>query len=202
LLDIKTELLYFVKGIFIKTGMLNNMINVRRITLAAILLSISFLNCGSSRINQRQPAVPLQGMIKQLPGGSQYFVVYTLPAFFPEDIPVYRSGEIQQINVYDERDMDIIIKSTAQMSDIAEEYVRQFKELKWKINRNVNYPEANNQRIEIPISYKDKSIETLRFFTERGRILAASSGNIVVVCKLIKIKNTPFTFVIQQVRTM
>lgn len=184
-----------------KQETINNMITTGRITLAAILLSMFFYYCGSSRINQQQPAVPLQGMVKQLPGGSQYFVVYTLPAFFPMDIPVYRSGEIQQINVYDERDMDIIIKSTAQMSDIADEYKRQFKKFKWKINRDVNYPEANNQRIEIPISYKDKSIEILRFFTERGWILAASSGNIVVVCRLIKIKDTPFTFVIQQVRT-
>jgi len=173
------------------------------ILLYLCLWALSFPQCGALQKSAPVPAAgaPLQGIRKQLPDGSQYIVIYSIPGFFPPDIPVYRKGDVQKIYVYHDRDMDIVIKTTDTLSDIASFYAEESARLAWKIERNNADPAADHRVIKLPLTYNDCAVETLRFFADSGRVLAAVRGGLVMVCRIIRVADTPYTFIIQQIRT-
>ncbi|KPK94446.1 hypothetical protein AMJ80_05455 [bacterium SM23_31] len=144
---------------------------------------------------------PVQIIPKQFPDGSQYYVFYSIPDYFPSDIHFYKRGEVLKVFVYQEREMDLIFRTTDSIEDIIQYFKTESEKNNWKIERMAADPLAEHQIITLPLIYNNHSVETLQYSAYRGYIFTASRGNRVMVCRIIQVTDTPFTLIVQQIRT-
>ena len=172
--------------------------SVKKVKLLMVLLL--FVNCASNQPSF-QPRRPVQGLMKQFPDNSPYFIIYTLPDFFPQDIPVYPGGVMQMGFVYQERDMDLIFKTSDSIEDIIRFFETKSGELHWSIERNMSDPAADHQTFTLPLTFNDNFVETFQYFTVRGNIFVAQHTGKYFVSRIIETADSPFTFIIQQIRT-
>jgi hypothetical protein len=172
--------------------------SVKKVGLLLVILLL--VKCAPSQ-PPLQSQRPVQGLIKQFPDNSRYFIIYTLPDFFPQDIPVYPGGVMQKGFVYQERDMDLIFKTSDSIEDIIRFFETKSGELRWSIERNMPDPAANHQTFTLALTFKDSFVETFRYLAARGHIFAAQHTGIYLVIRIVESTNSPFTFIIQQIRT-
>lgn len=137
----------------------------------------------------------------QFPDGSQYYIFYRIPDYFPPDIHFYERGQVQKVIVYQEWDMDLIFRTTDSIEEIVQYYTKEGEKRNWKIEQNTADPRADRQVITLPLMYHDYLVETFQYSAYRGHIFAARRGNKVMVCRIIQVIDTPFTFIVQQMRT-
>ncbi len=148
-----------------------------------------------------QPRGPVQGLIKQFPDNSRNFVIYTVPNFFPGEIPLYPNGAILKGFVYDERDMDLIFRTTDSVERIVQYFESRGAELKWTVNRNMVDPAADHQTLSLPLRFKENIVETFQYNANRGHIFAARRDGKFLVCRIIDTADSPYTIIVQHIRT-
>ena len=168
-----------------------------------VLLCMSLLIIsGCLPFLQRDSSVrsPVQVVNMQFPDGSSYFILYDIPWYFPEDIFYYRSGSVRKLLVYDEREMDLIIKTDDPLDMIVNYYIEQTLKNQWILDRSIPDNAAANRTIILPLIYKEQTLETLTIPSTRGHIIAAMKNGIVIVCRIIKESTTPLCTILQQMR--
>ncbi len=148
-----------------------------------------------------QPHGPVQGLLKQFPNNSRHFVIYTVSNFFPEEIPLYPDGAILKGFVYDERDMDLIFRTTDSVERIVQYFESRGAELKWTVNRNMVDPAADHQTLSLPLRFKENFVETFQYNANRRHIFAARRNGKFLVCRIIDTADSPYTIIVQHVRT-
>lgn len=173
------------------------------ITALVICCIFSVLLCGiTCSFLLRKPArPPVQIITKQFPDGSKYYIFFSIPDYFPSDIHIYERGQVQKVFVYQERDIDLIFRTTDSIEEIVKYFKKESEKRNWKIERITTDPQADHQIITLPLTYNNHPVETFQFSAYRGHIFTASRGNRVMVCRIIQVADTPFTFIIQQIRT-
>jgi len=193
---------HFTTGI--RTMKNDRKIYVGKIVLLLIICPCVIMQC--SLFGSEQEVIPyrgpLQGMMKEFPDGSTYVIMYSLPDFFPQDIPVYIYGEVEKMYVYGEREMDIVMKASASIGEITAYYEKSIRDKGWTIDRSYMDETFHRQKFEFPLTYNNNTVDTVHFFAEHGYTLAASHGNVVSVCRIIKPANTQLILIIQHVRTV
>jgi len=172
------------------------------ICCAFIVTMLFMIQCGLFSKNAEN--IPyggtLQGLKKEFPDKTPYYVIYSLPGFFPGDIPVYQRGKVQRIYVYDDRNMDIVMETTARTGEIVNHFREECKEKKWRIERSTTDPAAQNSILEIPLQFNKFTVDILKLTAAHGRIFAAHKGSLVTVCRIIQIYNTNQTLIVQNIR--
>lgn len=160
-----------------------------------------FISCGILRKPPpAQPPGALQGMVKEFPDRSRYYLVYSLPGFFPSDLPVLRSATVDRMYVYGEQDMDILMRTTDSIDKTVSKYRELCEKHGWTIERNQSDPDASRQKFTLNLSYKENPVDTIELAAATGRIFAAHRGGSVFVCRIIRPVSGSMTLVIQQIR--
>ncbi|MFC1564631.1 hypothetical protein ACFL6G_06815 [candidate division KSB1 bacterium] len=142
----------------------------------------------------------ITGLTKKFPNGKTYFLIYSIPGYFPDDIPVYRSGEVVKIYVYDENNMDIILKTGQDIKTAAETISNEGEKKGWEFEDISQYPEAKNNFIQAKIEYSNSLVDIFNFSTLDGLILKGRKGSRSIECRLLKLSNTRDNYIIQRVR--
>ena len=171
------------------------------LTVVVSAFFMCFVQCSSLQRTPARTSLPVQVIPKQFPDGSAYFILFGIPDYFPSDIPVYPGAQVQKVFVYHERDMDLIFKTTDAIEDIVQFFTQESKKQEWIIERITPDPKAEHQVISLPLSFKDQHVETFQYFATRGRIFAAKRGSRVMVCRIFQAADSPYTFIVQQIRT-
>ncbi|MCP4727992.1 MAG: hypothetical protein GY863_23335 [bacterium] len=182
---------------FIKKAYIRLQINVIFIT---VFILLSIFGCSSIRKPQRSNN-NITGMTKIFPDGKTYYLVYQIPDYFPVDIPVYRYGSIEKIYVYDEKNMDIILKTRQTFEAITETIKSEGKNKGWVFEDPVPYPEADNNLLTIPLTYNDNVVEIYKFPSVRGLLLNGKRSGSTIECRIIQIPRSGDNYLIQTIRT-
>jgi len=168
---------------------------------SVVLIMLLFSHCTIPGITVRKQPQPLQIITKEFPNGVRYYVMFKIPDYFPKDVPVYRKGTIEKLLVYGERDMDIIIKTSASFESVIKFYKNESERLGWEIETFLSDKKADNQRITIPLKYNNYLVETYEYRPVRGHIIEARRTNYYMKCRIVQLPGFQTTIIIQQVRT-
>ena len=168
-----------------------------------VILWIALLSVQCAFIPQKpfRDSRPVYVIPKQFPDGSPYYIFYRIPDYFPPDIPLYERGQVQKVFVYDERDMDLIFRTTDTIEEIVAYFAEESEKRDWTIERITIDPQADHREITLPLRYDNHFVETLHYFAYRGHIFTAIRGNRVMVCRIMQIADSPYTIIVQQIRT-
>ena len=171
--------------------------------ICVVILLTGLLHCSLfGGAEQSRTRRPVQGIVKEFPDRTTYYVIYSLPDFFPGDIPVYSQGDVQRIYVYGERDMDIIITTTDPLDKIVTHYRESGNRNEWRIVRSEADDAAENRDFELPLQFNNKMVDILGLKAEHGQIIALSRRSVAIVCRVVKIADSPIVYIIQHIRTV
>lgn len=177
-----------------------SVINIMKFLLYTILIFIFSLGCSISNTAIQPNAAPVRAIPKAFPDGNKYYLIYSIPSYFPKDIPVYNNGNVDKIYVYDERDMDIVLHTQEQTTSIIEFYIKELPKSGWTIGKVTPVIRHKTDKINIPLKYKNKHVDSMLLNSENEVVITSYKKNITMNIKIYYSPSFPVSYVFQSIR--